>query len=182
MNDPYPTTLRIEIDRPRLKSYLKLVGLLEWTAPLSLLGIILGASLGLTPKAQAIALNLPPILNSVVIFLAATAIGFAAGFLITFVPYLIFRYPLAARFAESLELSVEGAFLRLRAHNSAWTDRKLHFRAIVDYEVVQNSLMRKFGIHCLEMTTTGGYRLVVLGVKDCFTVRDMLSEIDSLRE
>ncbi len=42
--------------------------------------------------------------------------------------------------------------------------------------------MRKFGIQCLEMTTTGGYRLVVLGVADCFSVRDKLSEIDRLRE
>ena len=182
MNDPYPTTLRIEIDRPRLKSYLQIVGLLEWTAPLSVLGAMVGALVAMSPKAQAIALNLPPLLNIPAIVAAGAAIGFAVGFLITFIPYLIFRHRRAAQFSESLELSVEGAFLRLRAHDRVWTDRKLHFRAIVDYEVVQSSLMRRCSIHCLEMTTTGGYRLVVPGVTDCFTTRDMFSQIDTLRE
>ena len=182
MNDPYPATLRVEIDRPRLKLFLQVVALLEWTAPLSLFGTIAGALIGMTPKAQAIALNLRPLLNWTVVVAAGAAIGFAAGFILTFIPYLIFRHRRAAQISESLELSVEGAFLRLRVHDRVWADRKLHFRAVVDYEVVQSSLMRRFGIHCLEMTTTGGYRLVVLGVKDCFRIRDMLSEIDSLRE
>ena len=182
MSDSYPSTLSIEIDRPRLKSYLQAVGLLDWTAPSSFVGVFLGVAVGTTPKAQAIALHMPPLLNSLAIVAAGIGIGFAVGFLITFIPYLIFRHRRAARFAESFEVSVEGAFLRLRGHDTAWTDRKLHFRAIVDYEVAQSSLMRRFGIHTLLMTTLGGYRIEALGVKDCFKVRDMLSEIDHLRE
>ena len=168
MNDPYPTTLRVEIDRPRLESYLQAVGLLEWTVPLSLAGLIFGALLGMSPKAQAIALNVPLLLNAPAVVAAGGSVGFAAGFLITVIPYLIFRHHRAARFAENLEVSVEGPFLRLRGHNTAWTDRKLHFRAIVDFEVAQSSLMRRFGLHSLLMTTVGGYRLEVLGVKRTF--------------
>jgi hypothetical protein len=45
--------------------------------------------------------------------------------------------------------------------------------------------MRYFGIHALRMTTTGGGQnanVIVPGVKDCLRVRDLLADIDRLRE
>ena len=64
-------------------------------------------------------------------------------------------------------------------------DRKLHFRAIVDYATTQDALMRRFDLHALQMTTTAGgpkSTLTIPGVKDCLKVRDILSDVDRLRE
>ena len=65
------------------------------------------------------------------------------------------------------------------------SDRKLHFRSIVDYATTQDSLMRRFGIHALQMATTAGGQntnLIIPGVKDCLRVRDLLADIDRQRE
>jgi hypothetical protein len=182
MNDPYPAVLRIEIDRQRLKSYFLADWLMSWTLPVSLLFVFIGALLGMTPEAQAFALNVPAIIKGVIAVTAGALIGFATGFVFTFIPYVIFRYRRDVNVSKTLELSVEGSFLRLRVKEGGWSDRKLHFRSIVDYAVFESSLMRKLRIQCLVMRTTGGYSLMVPGVVDCFAVRDKLSEIDRLRE
>jgi hypothetical protein len=65
------------------------------------------------------------------------------------------------------------------------SDRKLHFRAMVDYAVVQDPLMRLFAISALQMTTTGAGQsstIIVPGVTHCESVRDLLSQIDRCRE
>jgi hypothetical protein len=64
-------------------------------------------------------------------------------------------------------------------------DRNLHFRSIVDYAATQDILMRYFGIHALQMATTAGGQnrtLTSPRVKDCLHVRDVLADIDRLRE
>lgn len=113
---------------------------------------------------------------------AGAAIGFAISFIFAFLIYLLRSHRLARRHAENLELSVEGSFLRLRENATVLLDRKLHFRSIVDYQVAQDSLTRRFNIYVLQMTVIAGAPLVVHGVKDCTKIRDMLSEIDRLRE
>ena len=80
---------------------------------------------------------------------------------------------------------VEGAFLHIVQENYARVDRKLHFRSIVDYAAVDDILMRRFGLMALRMNTTGGgldSTINLIGIKDCLKVRDMLAEIDSIRE
>jgi hypothetical protein len=50
---------------------------------------------------------------------------------------------------------------------------------------VRGGLMQYFGIEALQMTTIAGGQnaaLTIAGVKDCTKIRDMLSEIDRLRE
>jgi putative N-acetylmannosamine-6-phosphate epimerase len=87
--------------------------------------------------------------------------------------------------AASLQVRVEGSFLRIIQKVPALQDRKLHFRAIVDYATVEGSLMRRFGIMTLQMTTTAGGAASTIridGLRDCTKVRDMLAEIDSIRE
>jgi hypothetical protein len=99
--------------------------------------------------------------------------------------YLVSNHRLAWRLAASLEVSVEGPFLRVRQHLFVLSDRKLHFRSIVDYAVTQDLLMPYFGIHALQMNTTAGgenTNLVIPGVKDCLRIRDLLADIDSRRE
>ncbi|RYD45470.1 MAG: hypothetical protein EOP83_30905 [Verrucomicrobiaceae bacterium] len=101
------------------------------------------------------------------------------------VVYLLFHHRQSRRHAETLEVSVEGSYLRIRHGGRSTSDRKIHFRSIVDYDARQSSFMRLFGIHSLFMNTSGGGPgsvIVIPGIKDCLQVRDMLSEIDSLRE
>ena len=47
MNDPYPSSLHIEVDGQRLRNYLRVKWLLAWALPLSFFGALIGlASIG----------------------------------------------------------------------------------------------------------------------------------------
>lgn len=181
MSDPYPTNLNIEIDRQQLKSYLRVKWLLSWTLPLCFFGGLFGfAALG-----KDLDRGFPSWVEGATF--VAKGVGFGIGISLTlgFLCYLVFSHRLAARFAASIEVSVEGSFLRVRQHTHVLSDRKLHFRSIVDYATTQDFLMRYFGIHALQMTTTAGGQdtnLIIPGVKDCLKVRDVLADIDRLRE
>ncbi len=86
---------------------------------------------------------------------------------------------------KSMGVRVEGAFLRISHEGIVRVDRKLHFRAIVDYALVEGPLMKHLGITGLHMTTTSGSPQGILqlwGVADGEAVRDQLALIDSLRE
>ena len=98
--------------------------------------------------------------------------------------YLVFSRWRATRWATSLEVTVEGPFLHVRENRLWATDRKVHFREIVDYATRQTALMRRCGLHELRMNTRGGLSSIIIipGVKDAVAVRDMLIEIDRLRE
>ena len=195
MNDPYPASFVIEFDRERLTTYFRVKYLLSWGIGLP----ILGSAVGFLTAANALDHSSGP---SVVWLLAGRiGAGLGVGFLLALVVYALFCHRRAARRAAYLEISVEGPFLRVRQrtyvrlseqpNNSSYngsyatSDRKLHFRSIIDYAVVQDSLLRRCGISALQMTTpAGGFgsMLCIPGVKDCLKVRDMLSEIDALRE
>lgn len=185
MNDPYPPQLTIEIDRKRLANYLCFRAFFMWAFFCLFFGLLFGMG-GIVRALEE--RKLPKIASlSDLLFLIswelATHVGIA--FLMAVLLYFIFNHRFALRLAASLEVSVEGAFLHLRQHTSVLSDRKLHFRSIVDYATTQDFWMGKFGIYSLQMTTAAGgpsSTVVIPGVKDCLKVRDMLSEIDRLRE
>ena len=179
MSDQYPETLNIEIDRDRLRNYLRTRWLLNWVLALGFFGgmfIFAGVSAAVERGS----------LSAGVTFVAkCVALSLGSTTLLALFLYFILSHWRAARFAASLQISVEGAFLRIRQRTSVVSDRKLHFRSIVDYTTTQDFLMRRFGIHTLQMATTAGGQntnLIIPGVKDCLRVRDLLADIDSQRE
>ena len=181
MSDPYPSTLNVEIDRLRLKRYLRAKWLLSWTLPLC----FFGGMFGLTTLGRAVDGGLPSWVEGATFVAKGVSIGVGVSLMLGFLCYLAFSHRLAARLAASIEVSVEGSFLRIRQHTNLLTDRKLHFRSIVDYATTQDSLMRHFGIHALQMTTTAGgpsSTIIIPAVKDCLKIRDVLSDIDRRRE
>ena len=181
MADSFPQRLEITIDRVRLRNYLRIKWLLAWIVLLTAVGACVGAArVSKSVEQQNLTVG-----QAAVILATAGGIGGVLGLGIGIALYLALSHWLAKRFADNLEVSVEGAFLRIRQQGLLLTDRKLHFRAIVDYAVVQGGLMRWFGIEALQMRTIGGGPtpfLTVEGVKNCLATRDLLSEIDQLRE
>jgi hypothetical protein len=181
MSDPYPSNLSIEIDRQVLKKYLRVRWLLSWATLFALLGGLFGlASIG-----NALERSVTSRGEVVFVIFKCVGTGLGISLLLALIFYLLFSHRVTSRMANSLEVSVEGAFLRIKQRAYITSDRKLHFRSIVDYTVMQDFLMRRFGIHALHMTTTAGGQntgLVVTGLKDCLKVRDMLADIDSRRE
>jgi len=181
MSDHYPETLSIEIDRGRLRAYLRTKWLISWALILSLIG----GMYGLSCIGSALDGGVASRFDAVLIVVKCVAKGIGVSLLIALVCYLIFSHRIASRLASSLQVSVEGSFLHVRQHAATLSDRKLHFRSIVDYATTQDCLMRYFGIQSLQMTTTAGGQntnLVIPGVKDCLRVRDVLADIDRLRE
>jgi membrane protein YdbS with pleckstrin-like domain len=181
MTDSYPANLEIEIDRPRLTMYLRAQWLFGWVTMGGIFGIFFGVMAASAVLERVTCSWTVAVLASLFSFVLCVAVSTGIGGVL----YLLFSHRLAIRYAEELRVTVEGPFLRLRQYQIVTTDRKLHFRAIVDYAAVQDPLMRLFGIHALQMTTTGGGQsatIKVPGVKECLKARDMLSEIDRLRE
>jgi hypothetical protein len=181
MSNSYPDHFTIEIERERLRTYLRTKYLLSWVLGLGFFGVVFGlASMG-----EAFDRGIESWQAGVVLVAKSIAIGIGASSLIALFLYFLLSHRLASRFAASIELTVEGAFLRIRQHTIILSDRKLHFRSIVDYAVTQDFLMRRFGLHALQMTTTAGgptSTINVPSVKDCLRVRDLLADIDQQRE
>jgi hypothetical protein len=181
MPDTYPPNLEIEIDRPRLTTYLRVQWLLGWICICFMFGFMFAI---MAASIAAEHVESPWVLKAIA-GAAAFFICLAACLLLAGLLYFLFSHCLAARFAQELRVTVEGPFLRIHQYLIATTDHKLHFRAIVDYAAIQDPLMRLFGLHALQMTTTGSGpsgMIKVPGVKECLKIRDMLSEIDRLRE
>jgi hypothetical protein len=181
MKDTYPDTFELEIDRPALRRYLRIEWFLSWFAVIMVLGGIITfayicGQLGNDPILD---------LTELVTFVASrAAAGLSIAAALSVVCYFSISHLIAARVAKSLRVSVDGAFLRIVQQHFARIDRKIHFRSIVDYSIVESPLMRWLGVKSLKMTTTGGMHsdLVVVGLADCERMRDVLAEIDSHRE
>jgi hypothetical protein len=181
MSDSYPATLNVEIDRDRLRNYLRVKWFLAWALPL----LFFGSMFGFASISNALEHGLVSRVDAVWAIAGHTAAGMGISFLIALLCYLLFSHWIASRLAASLEVTVEGSFLHVRQQTAVLSDRKLHFRSIVDYAATQDMLMRYFGIFALQMATTAGGQntnLVIPGVKDCMRVRDVLADIDRLRE
>jgi len=181
MADPYPLNFEVEIDRDRLRQYLRAKWLLLWLVLFSFFGLVFGAATGERKINQG--MRSP----AEVLWLLSkdSAIGMGIGLGLAFVLYALFSHRRAAHYSKSLSLSVEGPFLRIRECLAAHTDRRLHFRAVVDYAIEQDWLMRRFGVETLKMRTTCGgpvATIVVPGLKAGITTRDLLSEVDRVRE
>lgn len=182
MSDQYPKDLTVEIDRERLRKYYQISTFLAIMAA--------SIAIGCTSTFGRIGDGLKEAgLKSINDLIFYTIRGLAAGFgvsvLVALLIYFVFFHRSAGRRAASLVVTVEGPFLRVQQHAVISTDRKLHFRAIVDYSAIQGWLMRRCGIHALRMNTMAGGQssiLTIYGVKDCLRMRDILSDLDRLRE
>lgn len=188
MSDPYPHSFTIEFDRQQLTRYLRAQWLLCWMG-LAFLGLLFGASYGIKRIEDAVACGKESWVAIALFGAMHVSIGICVGVAFSaavgFLCYRIFSHRLAARHANGIEVSVEGAFLNIRKNYGNHLDRKLHFRAIVDYATMQDGFMRRFGIHALTMTTIAGAQssnVQIVGVKDALKVRDMLADVDRLRE
>jgi hypothetical protein len=182
MTENFPNEFAIEIDRDGLARYFERTYLtaLLWT--FGGLGFVSGFIFGthrveaLEPSRVLMAVGLPLLHGTL-----AALPGLTLGWLLYAV---VFRRQ-AHKAADATTVTVEGPYLRLRTEWPARTDRKLHFRAIVDYASVESKAQRKCGIQALLMTTIAGGQnpcIRIPGIKDCLAVRDLLAEIDSQRE
>jgi hypothetical protein len=84
-------------------------------------------------------------------------------------------------------LGYGGPYLLVRTYDllsGQWHDRKLHFKIIVDYDIVEDTWMRRYGIQSLRLSTLAGgmSSIIIPAVKDCRKTRDLLNEIDHARE
>ena len=87
----------------------------------------------------------------------------------------------AARRADQFKVSVEGAFLRIIDLKS---DRKIHFRQIVDYQIKDRNASSNIGLLSM-MTTAGGQQnstIVIPAIQNALETRDLLAEVDAQRE
>ncbi|QIF01663.1 hypothetical protein [Roseimicrobium sp. ORNL1] len=181
MTDPYPENIVIDIDRERLRKFLHKRRLHTTLILTGFVGLLIGVciinvelSRHVRPDEKTLAFVASRLGSSVVLLLA---LGFLA--------HARWGRRLTDREVDAWEVSVEGAFLRVRQYEGGWLDQKLHFRSIVDYAVLQDATMKQHGISSLQLSTTaGGFRstLRIPAVKDCEKIRDMLIEVDRIRE
>jgi membrane protein YdbS with pleckstrin-like domain len=182
MVDSYPQQFEIEIERDKLCRYFRLQSLLGWTG----VGMGIGAFFGLM---SCIGAANRSNLNSVADFWLWGFLGLGCGALIGLcvgaTTYGVVNHYPSKKKAHLICVSVEGAYLRIQEGFLFRRDTKSHFRSIVNYTLCQGPLMRYCGIHAIDLSTTAGIRGIpvrILAVKDAPNMRDVLSEIDRLRE
>ncbi len=181
MADQYPESFPIEIERDKLCFFYRLQSFFACSFLPVFFGVLFGAA-GTRGERQRDFDNAEQVWSE---FFRGALMGCAIGLLIGLILYLVFGYFTSRRSANELEVSVEGPFLRIKTGPFIVQDRKLHFRAVVDYATFQNPLMRFCGIEGILMTTMSGGQhstVRVHGIKNALEVRDMLSDIDRLRE
>lgn len=182
MDDHFPARVQFEIDHQAVTRVQRLE---VWLA-LCVIGMFFGAMVGMASqevKDSVAAEMTPSQLWSKLLFGAGC--GTAAGLLFMSLIYLLLFHCIIRRRSERLSLRVDGPFLCVTEMKFQRTNRKIHFRSIVDYAIVDGPLLRFAGIRALRMNTLGGgvaSSILVPGVKDCERVRDMLAEIDAARE
>jgi len=183
MSDTYPVNFTIEIDRPLLRKYLQW----RWSRSVVVVVACFFGIFGFAGSVDYIRDHATSQLGAILYMAGAVVISVALSLVASAVIYFGFVRRRVARYVDSLNVSVEGPFLRIREDGLVLIDRKIHFRSIHDYSTVQDSPMRKFGMYSLSFTTSG-FRSAhhganaILGIKDCEKVRDMLAEIDAQRE
>jgi membrane protein YdbS with pleckstrin-like domain len=181
MADPYPQAFPIEIERHKLCRYLRATAILGWGTVLVFLTSSFGLAACSSKDNQAKFNSVGDVWRESFLGLG---LGAGIGLFLTLLLYLPIHFSMK-KIAESLKVSVEGQYLRVIEGWLFRRDRKLHFRAIVDYECFQGPLMRRFGITGITMHTIAGGQstsVKIHAVKDAAKTRDMLSDIDRLRE
>ena len=182
MPDSYPKIINFEFNRAQLGRYMNRTGLYTISFPFLLFGLlfgfahVIGAATDLHFESE----------DGLYLFLIGRmGVCFTVVIMVIFCFYALVIRRHSRRYAASLDVSVEGSFLRIREYSKGMVDRKIHFRSIVDYSNIQSRMMTRYGIEALKMNTTSGGQnsgITILGIKDCLKMRDILSEIDQLRE
>ena len=181
MKDTYPQNFALEIDREALAEYKKAQSLLSLALALGGISVLVGLFLFGGLSERGLWHGWP--MGLLALFLSVLAC-FVVAMALTWVSHITFGRRNAEEFARTLEVRVEGPFLVIREGNKYKTDRKLHFRAIVDYTVIEDWMMSSHGVKALSMTTTSSAQqpVKIHGLKNCEQVRDQLAEIDAMRE
>jgi membrane protein YdbS with pleckstrin-like domain len=179
--DPHPRQIAFEFDREKLRRYLRLRGLTLWIIGLGGIGSFIGfcTAMDMLQRAHA---AFPDKLPEALIHFASLGGG---GLVLGLACYLVFSHRQAESHARSISLEVDGPFLRIREGGLFKTDRKIHFRSVVDYSLVEGPILRRCGLKTLRMAVPVGAPtglIQVTGLLNCETVRDQLAEIDALRE
>ena len=181
MLEERPIQIEFEFDRDVLYRYLRVKSLLQWFVlglwPMGFIGIPL-----LMLLMENGMLVLFPEYNKTLVKAVFVMIGLASCF--SLLGYVIFERRSAWNLSQSIRLDVDGNFLRLRTlWRGCHTDQKIHFRALIDYEIVDRWFLRCFGLQALKITTASHntYWVNIIGLKDCEKVRDQLVEFDELR-
>lgn len=181
-----PAEIRYTFDHDRLRRYLRLRGAILWIGFLGPLGAFFGIpatrrtldnpDLAFSVKARALGRSI--------------ATGLGGGAALGAACYLVFTHRRSAAEARAVSLRVDGPFVRVTLGGFIHVDRKLHFRSIIDYSLVDGPLRRRLGLRTLVMSvptgapnpgTTGGFVLLT-GLHDCERVRDELAALDAARE
>lgn len=182
MTDQFPTNMEIEIDRTRLRRYLRVKYFVSWCGLL----VIFGALFGLASAEGTLKKHDDP--SPAVVrhtMLTGLTRGVAISCALATTCYLVLSHWPAAKEARTARLAVAGPFLCIRQGAFVQSDRKLHVRAAVDYAVLDTWFARLFGIATLQITTMAGTpqsTIRIPGVKNCLAVRDLLAKIDAARE
>lgn len=183
MNDPHPEIIDIEIDHENLCKYLRQTWLKVWVLTLSTLGAGFGLIAGIERIENGEFDGIPAILVELAI---GVLTGTIIAAIIALFLYLLLSHFKAKKISEAQQLRVEGAYLRIiQSRLGSIIDQKIHFRAVTDFSTIENPRMKKFGIKTLQMNTSGGGPAGLIridGIIDCDKVRDMLADIDRLRE
>ena len=185
MAERYPHTIPIEIDRAGYCRYLRIGSVISWTFVCLLIGIAIGMLVSLNGEPASQAMSDADIRS---LLLSGLGVGGVAGLLMGGLGYVVWGRRLAKRKANALNVSIEGPFLRIA--DGVWMrcDRRLHFKTIDDYTCCQGPLMRWCGISIISLQRSmlaNGRPLqgiCIPAAKDPIRTRDLLSEIDSIRE
>lgn len=181
MKDQYPQKFPLEIDHDRLRRYYQKQALHGLGWGLGLCGGLLGLVTGLAQIDEAVAIGA---LTLTVIIVKYTLIGLACGVGLGLLLYVLYFRWRAKRLASEVRAEVDGPFMVVNAvlPTREMESLKTHFRAIVDFGVLDNKLMRRVGIKSIRLSTTSGRLIEIPAVKDAERVRDLLAEIDAIRE
>src|SRR5258708_6523170 len=136
MSDTYPANITIEIDRPLLRRYLRM----KWSRGLVILIALLCGIFGFAGSVDHLPDHITSPVGAALFVAEVLAISLALSLVVSVILYFLFVHRSVVRYAESLHLSVEGPFLRIREHGLVLIDRKIHFRSIHDYSTLQDSL------------------------------------------
>lgn len=168
-------------DHDRLRRYLRVRGFILWVGTLG----ALGAFFGFIPAAKKLESSRLDVPTKIIAATQFTGIGFGCGALIGAFCYLMLTHARSASEARTVSLRVDGPFVRLKSGGFMHTDRKVHFRSIIDYSIIDGPLRRRFGLQTLQMTVPAGVPnglIQLTGLNDCERVRDELAALDATRE
>lgn len=179
MTDSYPESFEIEIEHEKLYRYWRRMWTLGASMPCLGFGVFVGFAAAVPPKGRN---DFESAMHVVTTVASGAVLGLAAGTIVLLLIHALFIRRFARREADALFVAVEGPFLRVKEGVSCIRDRKLHFRAIIDYAYYQDSHMRECKIGGLELNTISGGTIRLRGIKDALEVRDLLSKIDAQRE